>query len=778
MNDIQISLITDPDDPRINFSSYENYINEKNIHDIIANLENGRILSQINSKDLNGISGLTTSLNSISGLTTSLNYIPLALTLHKDTFLNSDKLQIVKTDEITEIIQGLRDILQVLIGIVCNVNVTFIEILEREDYYTFTPYTELSLVYMHPDFNPTEFLDPEKYVGYKLLSVSSLTRYVLDLILERLPQTNEEIEENVLTARELSGSAPELQVNPVEEKIQQNINETEVRYIKIKDETIAIIKISSFYENMKEDEHEPTDFVGEVNDKIADLVSKGYFNYPFGVFDVEDHELIIELCEMFNIEIIDSRDLSNLILRLPQNIDTNVANASSPSDVDFRITPREWLFQNLQRIKNGEYPLFTFYPQIFYGDYNRLYGKSNIDIILKYATNLVYAELSDEHEIIKPFARDIQVHTDLSVTVALPTYDLVKDLKERLQKKLKSGISLGKQDKVPLGQLENNRVYGAWNIEPCKNLKEGIIKRWIVQTVDDDAYPMIFKDFTNNEVLIHRSKKGIQYPSPFNFSKNNMEEAEHLLQTALVTYYTNPLFNGKICHDDLEVVTLETISEMNLDDLLKLIPITESVRSSSKDQITYCFSAETLSKLENKINPVTRSPISEEILSQVNNLELGLRGLFDVGPLFGLYSEYPKKVLVPPIVNNKLIGIPNVVRVSSINTDHELVQKERELVGSIYLIEILFEDGTSTPLFEISLPTIGFQQLDNLKEVVNELWDQGFFLSYWTSAIQKYLIGKSSRRSYSVLIQNPILLNANSSIKDGERALEYLNSLV
>ncbi|GAH93141.1 unnamed protein product, partial [marine sediment metagenome] len=84
-------------------------------------------------------------------------------------------------------------------------------------------------------------------------------------------------------------------------------------------------------------------------------------------------------------------------------------------------------------------------------------------------------------------------------------------------------------------------------------------------------------------------------------------------------------------------------------------------------------------------------------------------------------------------------GIPSVRRIKSEN---------RELTGNLFIVEIIFSDGTVTPLFEISLPTVGLEKIDLLKEYVDKLWYKGFFLNYWSLAINQYL----DLKSFPVLI--------------------------
>jgi len=267
--------------------------------------------------------------------------------------------------------------------------------------------------------------------------------------------------------------------------------------------------------------------------------------------------------------------------------------------------------------------------------------------VLKYVAYLSYADVAEQNnELIRPFTYLTNVNQDLSITIYIPTLELANKIIQRITELLKQGIS----------GVEKH--HSAWTVETCTNLREGIVKRWYVQSIDDNAFPMVFKDVSDNEILIYRSRLAIKYPSPFQFTPENLKKAEIELLGALRKYYSE----RKVCHDDLEPVLIEKISEMSLEELLRLIPVEEN-------KITYCLSADTIRRLPTLTNPLTRQPLSEKSLTYLQYLESGWRGLFDIGPLFGLYSEVPTKVLIKPT-----IGIPDLVRIRT-------TAKEREIMG-------------------------------------------------------------------------------------------------
>ena len=112
-------------------------------------------------------------------------------------------------------------------------------------------------------------------------------------------------------------------------------------------------------------------------------------------------------------------------------------------------------------------------------------------------------------------------------------------------------------------------------------------------------------------------------------------------------------------------------------------------------------------------------------------------------------------------------GIPRVLRIKTEG-------KERELLGNLFLVEVLFEDGTVSPLFEISLPPVELNRIDDLKKYVNKLWASGYFLSDWSSAIVTFL----GPPSFPVLVGAPVFRNAGTSIFDGNLAMEKMNKMI
>lgn len=262
------------------------------------------------------------------------------------------------------------------------------------------------------------------------------------------------------------------------------------------------------------------------------------------------------------------------------------------TDVNFGIDPELWFSNNISNIKNGYFPSITL-------SFNYYSERDNIKEKINYIGLLAYKRLADEDEFIRPFTHTLKVNSDLSVTVSLPTYNHVVKFKEYFNSIL----------------LDN--IY----VIPCKDLTDGVIKRWYIQSIDNKSMPIIL-----NNYVVYRSPLIVEIPSRLEADELGVNE----LETQLREYYSK-------CHDNIEPVLLEPIDKMDLNQLLDLMEIKER-----PDQPSFCYSKNTILSLTLPINPLTRRPFTDDVLIKAMLMEWGLRGLFDIGPLKGLYNEVPK----------------------------------------------------------------------------------------------------------------------------------------
>ena len=592
----------------------------------------------------------------------------------KEAKIQFDKISLVDASEIPyvpllfsierdkvksgEELYGISSILKPLLSKISQSKITDIEIFEGL-LYSFNPINEFGIsVYINPKYFESIYsqVDLERLVGYTLLSTNSLSKYIA----------------------EKEGF--------------------EVKHV----ENIAIV---------------PLDFAHfqDFEFTLNNYIRKGLFAYEFSPFDSDDYEVVKQICKMFDIEIVNKKNVFSWILL---------------THVDFTISPEVWIRNNIPLVKMGKFPAFTLHLEAvakseYQNDYNRQHGELYTKYRIKYFALMVFAQLSDKYPEIKPFIYNLRINADYSVTLNLPSISLTPEF---------SNIF--------------DSIYDNANVLLAKDLNEAIIKKYIISNVDSDSYPIIFSDEgKTQQIIIHRSPLASSYPSPFDFSAQNMMKSAKELEDKMRIFY-------QTCHDNLEPVSLEEINNMRLEDLLHLIPITEN-------NVTYCFSKETIEKVDS--NPLTRTPLSEETKQKFEKLEYGLRGYFDVGVLFGLYSAEEGE----EIADYSKFGLTQVVRIP--------VEAEyRDLYGNLFLVKVLFSDGTESDLFEISLPTVNLEKIDELKNAVDKLWNTGFFLNPW----QKFLLSSDQHeeKNFFVFVNKEILMHAKDSIYDGDKALNYLNS--
>lgn len=470
----------------------------------------------------------------------------------------------------------------------------------------------------------------------------------------------------------------------------------------------------------------------DVKDRISTIVTtrrkEGYFSYTLGIHNIGDNQLVHELASLWNTEVVYNDDIDLLVLR---------------TDAEFGINPVLWFQHNIEMIKRGQFPSVTIYGLWQFkvgGDYNQIYGKNWYAASLHYAALLAYKKLGEEDPFIQPFTHTVKVNNDYSIGLSLPTYSHVVTFKKYFNDILNGFRGMEHQGEQ------------SWYAEPCKDLMDGVVKRYYVQSIDPRAMPMVipqvYEDGKVVQVLVFRSPALAIYTpnSPFNFDSGDMKEVKEKLISDLRNYY-------EVCHDQFEPVLRDRISEMELNDLLSLVEVKER-----PNQPTYCFSKDTILNLTHPINPLTRRPFTENIIIKAILMEWGLRGLFNVGPLVGMYEDIPRRQLITPTVGTLLFD--------KLRIDHML----HTVTGDIHSVEVGFNDGIVSPLFEIA--TTNREELEML---VNKLWRDGFFLNYWTSALEKY---SENLVSYSVISTNQLLLHAADSKVDGERAMDFLRESV
>lgn len=472
--------------------------------------------------------------------------------------------------------------------------------------------------------------------------------------------------------------------------------------------------------------------------------SKGYFTYKIGVHNRDDVEFIKELAIMWD-------------TKIPAIYKSHVVLKPNPS-IDFGLNSLIWFKKNINLIKYGLIPKITLFGSWQYHNdsYSQIHDKVWYKSILYYAAMLAYKKLSDSvfgdnlnpDEFIKPFVFNVIVNNDYSVSISVPTYN--------------HSILFKKYMEEIVNTYKNSTL--VWNIEPCKNLLDAIIKRYHVQNTDNKTVPIIVSHDNeetkhNTNLLIYRSpvyKYGDS--KEIDFTKINIKTIKSSMISDFEKYYN---FD---CNDN----------KYNCEEILNIIEI-------NKDGNKYLHSREDV---------LSTNLIDENTLLKAKYLDWGLRGLFNVGPLKGLYNDVPSKILIKPLVGKPIYNVfDDIVSISIYfeNNNKKIIKnKKSDKDGKIIKSN---KDGKISKssniiissLFDIkvdkNLMSNKKQMQDQIKDLtknINNLWYQGYFLNYWTSAVQKYQVDVES---FNVVVNNKILLDASNSNKDGKIAINFLQRM-
>ena len=210
------------------------------------------------------------------------------------------------------------------------------------------------------------------------------------------------------------------------------------------------------------------------------------------------------------------------------------------------------------------------------------------------------------------------------------------------------------------------------------------------------------------------------------------DEEIKALRNRLVKYYQ------KHCHEQMDPVQQQDVKDMTIEELLRIL-ITD-------EKPSYCFTADTYSKLQTPLNPVTRSPFSLRNLTFAALNRLVFNGLYGVAGVPGILTEIITPPQVPPV-------------------DGELIYRTQ---GNYMIVDVKIGE------FVINLLEIMTNELDKVKEYTEKLWKRGFFQTFWSTNYQLV----TGKQSIAIPPYDTILQNASLSLPNGENAVLYLKRLV
>lgn len=327
---------------------------------------------------------------------------------------------------------------------------------------------------------------------------------------------------------------------------------------------------------------------------------------------------------------------------------------------------------------------------------------------LTFAAFLAYAEVAETHVVLKEFV-------DQLVVTALPSV-LVSLFDQKQQEQL--AIRLGSKLEEAAG----------WQVWRETNLEGATIRRFAIHRAHPYAKSMSVKVGGSEFAVTNLTGSSVSV------AENEQEQ----LKQELIRYYQ------KVCHDEMDTVTYQRISEMSISELTRLV-VTD-------DRPRYCFGYETATELPSAVNPVTQVPFSQKTKLRIVQSDAMARGLYGIGDILpGLMSiSEPPKVTPPGDVTFFTVA-DEVMRYNITDIGVSFGESEEDL-------------------FDLALHR---DLTDSDKGIVEQAWKSGSLLNPW--ARSALLAGSGMPRHFLQL--DPILRDANDSSITGDRALSFLKQV-
>ncbi len=340
-------------------------------------------------------------------------------------------------------------------------------------------------------------------------------------------------------------------------------------------------------------------------------------------------------------------------------------------------TVENFIEDNLNRIILGEIPLITItgswqsYLDVSIDDYEAL-------VKIKF----IILKIIAGNPIMKQYLDQVTVFDNLTIRLPFTSMLEIRDLKAVFEREI-------------------NKI-GMVTALAVNTLTEGLIYRWILWKLDPEAMSLILdsggqlfviSDIKQDKVpSIEKLRSGPEGP------KSQEEEIRKMLLEHL----------KRLCGSDVDPVYLTKFDDMSLQELSTLIrPEKES---------PYCYTAQTIANLPQKISPLTRKPLRPWVLKVMNEPTLMLRGFLPLGTLKGLISFED-------------LQDTNIMPVTGTLVRHDLTDQQ----GQTTLVQIKLSDRF-LDLLEIDTLLLGedFQSLE-------KLWNRGYFLNVWGRLTNQYL---------------------------------------
>lgn len=428
------------------------------------------------------------------------------------------------------------------------------------------------------------------------------------------------------------------------------------------------------------------------------------------------------------------------------------------SSQDMGDDPREWLLRNLRRVSHGQLPV-----TVVRGPWGLWRERGDtpdvaaqIQARIAYLATRAYDKVAREGSYYMFSDKILHVRDDLGILLTLGSkrdYEaFYQHMLSLLESKNKiTAIKLDTPDDVVAALWAIQQTPRAGKLAPLgfhraiqANCKPETLSYHIVVDVDDKP----------------KIKKLVSDPGLFDSAK---KKARDLFVESL-----------KDCNGGADIVSGEEISEMGLAKLSDVVKV-----SQPNSNAVYCYDGDTIMRLGNRLDPVSRAHLSFETLRRATTerfFDDEVIGLVDSGPIKG-FIESRKGVLVRPEV-----GVVSMRRVFSSDMEPEVMLAEK-ILGAQYEVEVTIARDPQEPrtanLMVLSLPVEArssggsVPEYDSVLELIQKLWSSGALMNPWARAV-KLNLGEISVKPLTL---DPVLENAGESIKDGELAVKMLRAM-
>lgn len=438
-------------------------------------------------------------------------------------------------------------------------------------------------------------------------------------------------------------------------------------------------EIQEFNENEKPIEQYRLDYL----EQILALQSRGYTAVK--TLDVNTRTTYRNLCELAEIPIVHQTD-NYIFILVGDNLQTWLNQ-----------DPLSFLQDNVNRIYLEKIPVITLTGS--WQNYLNLTENPILEARLQY----MISRILERYPIIRPFiSSEIKILPNCTIRIPFTSMFEVRQIKEEFERELNkiedlfvlqvSNLVEGLHYRLKLQQmgwtgpgLPSRKNLTSFSNEPIPGHSLIIpIQGQLLLVSNVNPWP-------NMAQLGRRRENG----------KISKEDAT-LLRRMILRYLR------ELCESDTDPVYLTKFTEMPLQ---QLITVVRPERDSP-----YCYTAETIQKLPQKVSPISRRPLDPWVLRLIEEPSLMVRGFLPLGDL-------------PGLLQFEELTLPDVDPVNG-----TLVRLNSETGKNETIIVIKMGDGRLIDFAEINTELV-----EEDFQLLKDLWNRGYFLNVWGIITNEYL---------------------------------------